>query len=97
MLRPWVRISLKARLFVYLCTSFKRIPQLKLNADTEVASFPSDGTVHYGSDVSPKATKPSLRNVRSETDKSISNVFDNTQRYSVSVSDTGSRICPVQK
>lgn len=47
---------------------------------------PSDRTMHYGSDISPRTIKPSSCTVKRETDEDISNVFDSTERDSVSVS-----------
>jgi hypothetical protein len=54
--------------------------------NVKLDTLPSERTMHYGSDVSPRTTKPSSCTIKSETVKDISNVYDNTEIYSVSVS-----------
>ncbi|XP_069693273.1 uncharacterized protein [Periplaneta americana] len=47
---------------------------------------PSDRTMQYGSDTAPRTTKPLLWPIKSETDKEISDSYDDTKMDSVSVS-----------
>lgn len=47
---------------------------------------PGDRTMQYGSDVSPRTTKPSLCTMKSETDKDVCDSYGNTKLDSVSVS-----------
>ncbi|XP_021915148.1 uncharacterized protein LOC110827618 isoform X2 [Zootermopsis nevadensis] len=53
--------------------------------NVKLDTLPSDRTVHYGSNVSPRTIKLSC-SVKRETDEDISNVCDNAETDSVSVS-----------